>query len=358
MDNPVGVSFLLCTYNGAPRLAETLSCLARQRTLPGMQWEVILVDNASTDGTAELAKKLWADLGTPAPLHLMQEPRSGKQYALETAITQVYYCYTCIVDDDNRLAADYLRVGWEILETQTQVGILGGTNTATFEGPEPLWFAAFQHCYAVGPQLDRVGGVFTPLADGNVGRNVLWGAGMFVRTALWDKLRELGFQSLFSGRQGEANLTAGEDDELCYTAQLLGYEVWYSSRLRLQHHMSAGRLTETYRDRLFYDSAYTTARLNAYRNALWGKPAAVQTNLLKDIGYAVVNLIKKGLVSTRPTDATSRRLADMSKRHSLLAIKDILLNYRQVKAYYKQVLQLKRQLSTGFLPTYFYRKSV
>ena len=349
-DNPSGISFLVCTYNGAARLAETLSCLARQLTLPDIEWEVILVDNASTDGTTELAQKLWADLGVPVPLHLLRESRPGKQYALETAVNQVRYGYTCIVDDDNRLAADYMRVGWEILEAQPQVGVLGGANTATFEGQEPPWFATFQHCYAVGPQLDRIGGGFIPLADGNTGRNVLWGAGMFVRTALWYKLRELGFQSLFSGRQGEANLTAGEDDELCYVAQLVGYEVWYSSRLRLQHHMSAGRLTETYRDRLFYGSSYTTARLNAYRNALWGKPAAVRTNLLKDTSYVVVDLIKKIVAPAHPVDVTSRRLASMSKQHSLLATKDILINYRKVKAYYEQVVRLKHQLSISFPP--------
>ena len=351
MNNPVGISFLLCTYNGVNRLAETLRCLARQYALPGTHWEVILVDNASSDGTAELARQAWTDLGAPAPLHLLQEPRPGKQYALETAISQVHYRYTCIVDDDNRLAADYLHVGLEILETQPQVGILGGPNTATFEGEAPLWFSAFQHCYAVGPQLDRVGGSFTPLADGNIGRNVLWGAGMFVRTDLWYQLRESGFHSLFSGRQGEANLTAGEDDELCYAAQLLGYEVWYSSRLHLQHHMSAGRLTETYRDRLFYDSAYTTARLNAYRNALWGKQAAaVRTNLLKDASYLMVGLAKKVLAPARPADATSRRIATMNKKHSLLAIKDVLLNFKRVEAYYERVLQLKRRLFTHSSP--------
>ena len=340
-----GVSCLICTYNGASRLAETLTCLARQVLPAGTPWEVILVDNASTDATVERARQLWHELGSPGPLHLLHEQRPGKQYALETAIAQVQYAYTCIVDDDNRLAPDYLRIGLELLTTHPRIGILGGPNTATFEGAEPAWFSAFQHCYAVGPQLNRIGGSFAPLADGCIGQNVLWGAGMFVQTAIWDSLREIGFQSMFSGRQGEANLTAGEDDELCYAAQLLGYEVWYSSRLHLQHHMTAARLTETYRNRLFYASAYSTARLDAYRNALWGKPnGTISTNLLKDISYKALDLAK-AVFSWKFAKSffTNDTLMQMNRLHVATVIKASILHYGQVKAYYQQALKVKQQ---------------
>jgi glycosyltransferase involved in cell wall biosynthesis len=343
----VGVSFLVCTYNGASRIGETLRCLAQQAVGPEVRWEVVFVDNASTDGTAERARKAWEQLGAPAPLHMLQEPRPGKQHALETALRHVQYRYTCIVDDDNRLAPDYLQIGLSILEQHPQVGILGGPNTGTFEGPAPTWFPAFQHCYAVGPQLDRTNGGFAPLPDGNIGRNVLWGAGMFVRMAVWTKLHEAGFQSLFTGRQGEKNLTAGEDDELCYAAQLIGYEVWYSSRLQLQHHMAAGRLTEDYRNRLFYASARSATRLNAYRNALWGRQdAPVSTNLLKDFGYSVLNIVKTvfSLAFVR-ANLDGNYLARMNQWHTLVVVKDVLVNFGRVKAYYEQVKQLKNQLN-------------
>jgi len=345
--HPIGVSCLICTYNGASRIAETLGCLARQTGLATIAWEVILVDNASTDDIAEQAQRHWEALGAPAPLHLLREPKPGKQYALETAIGQVRYRYTCIVDDDNRLAADYLRVGLDILEANSQAGILGGPSVATFEGAAPAWFTSFQHCYAVGPQLDRVGGGFLPLADGNIGRNVLWGAGMFVRTAIWHKLRSIGFQSMFSGRLLESsNLTGGEDDELCYLAQLLGYEVWYSSRLHLRHHMVASRLTETYRDRLFYASTRSATRLNAYRNALWGKQeAAVEINLVKDIGYNAIG-VAKTLFSRSFVQAifSSDSVGRMNRWHSLLVMKEAIAHFRQVKNYYRQVLKLKHQV--------------
>lgn len=342
----LGVSFLVCSFNGVPRIGETLACLARQEVPDDLGWEVIFVDNASTDGTSSLVRKLWVDLGAPCPLRMSTEPKPGYKMAMELAISQISYRYACIVDDDNRLPANYLRTGVSILEMNPQVGVLGGQNTPTFEGEAPAWFSTFQHCYAVGQPLNRVGGGFASLADGNVGRNVVWGAGMFVKTKVWAQLREAGFKSLFTGRKGEANLTAGEDDELCFAAQLVGYEVWYSSRLHLQHHMTAGRLTEAYRNRLVYASARSANRLNAYRNALWGKQnTAVSLNLLKDVGYGAIGILKNVFsLSFLSAGTTRNSLEFMTQRNVLVQLQESMLHFGRVKKYYEQVLRIKRKV--------------
>ena len=347
-EKSLGVSFILCTYNGALQLAETLACLAAQKAPADLAWEVVFVDNASTDGSAEIARKVWAELGAPAPLRQFYEPKLGYKAAMQRAIDHVAYRYACIVDDDNHLDPNYLTTGVALLEQHPNIGILGGPNTPTFEGAAPAWFPAFQHCYASGPQLDRVDGCFTPLADGPVGRNVLWGAGMFVRTKLWQQLRAYGFTSLFTGRQGEANLTAGEDDELCYLAQLLGYQVWYSTRLHLYHYMVAGRLSEAYRDRLFYASARATPRLNAYRNALWGQASGtVRANLLKDWWYAVWGIVKS-VCQPAFVEAllVNNRLPLMNQRHALAVVLEIARHRRRVKNYYEEVLRFKQRLNS------------
>lgn len=346
IDSP-GISILICTYNGASCIAETLACLARQQVPAALAWEVILVDNASTDNTVNHARAQWSSLSAPAPLRVLHEPRSGKQHAVELGVSAVRYRYVCIVDDDNRLDPDYLASGYALLGAHPQIGLLGGQNTGTFDGTSPTWFSDFRHCYAVGPQIDYVGGQFIPLADGNIGRNVLWGAGMFVRTEVWQRLRAAGFESLFTGRQGEQNLTAGEDDELCFAALLMGYEVWYSSGLRLRHHMAAGRLTEAYRDRLFYASAYSTTRLNAYRNALWGNPAgSAAANLLKDVGF-IARSFAGELFAPTPAGST---IARMMRRHRLLVIRDALLHFGRVREYYEQVLRLRERLRSLSAP--------
>lgn len=52
-----GVSIVICCYNSASRLPETLQHIAEQEVAANISWEVIVVDNASTDNTQEIAKK-------------------------------------------------------------------------------------------------------------------------------------------------------------------------------------------------------------------------------------------------------------------------------------------------------------
>ena len=344
---PAGVSFLICTYNGVERIPETLACLAQQKGAAAIKWEVILVDNASTDGTTSAAQAYWEKLGAPAPLRTFKEPRPGKNFAVEVAFSQTSYCYACIVDDDNRLAPDYLQIGYELLKSNPKIGILGGQNTGAFEVPPPDWFPAYQTLYAVGPQLRPYQSI--PLPDGLVEEAVLWGAGMFVRTEVWHKLCQGEFKSLFQGRQGTKNLTAGEDDELCYAARLLGYEVWYSSKLTLQHYMTAGRLTEAYRDRLFYGTVWSQARLKVYRDVLGG-PAGKQSgsaaNLTKDILYmsrtVAQRLLSRGYARAL-LNGDNKHL--MSCHHQLLTLYDFIRNFRQIQDYYKTVEAFKQRVS-------------
>src|SRR5690348_8092021 len=75
-EQQLGISVVICTYNGAERLPQTLAHLAAQEDTGTIAWEVLVVDNASTDDTAEVARRCWpAD--APAPLRVVGEPRMG-----------------------------------------------------------------------------------------------------------------------------------------------------------------------------------------------------------------------------------------------------------------------------------------
>ena len=54
-----GVSLVIVSYNGRKRLKPTLEHLARQRKID-FNFEIIVVDNNSTDSTSQKAKELWA----------------------------------------------------------------------------------------------------------------------------------------------------------------------------------------------------------------------------------------------------------------------------------------------------------
>src|SRR5438309_29057 len=96
-----GISVIICTYNGKRNLDKTLESIATQENVDSIPVELIVVDNASTDGTFEFVKNKWSALNSFIPLVLLQEPRAGKAFATKTAFEAAKYAFVIICDDDN-----------------------------------------------------------------------------------------------------------------------------------------------------------------------------------------------------------------------------------------------------------------
>jgi glycosyltransferase involved in cell wall biosynthesis len=101
---------IICTYNRARNLPICLGRLAAQQDVTGMTWEVLVVDNNSSDGTREAVDRLARDL--PIAIRCVREPEQGLNYARNTGIRESHGRYFSYVDDDilvgpNWLAAVY-----------------------------------------------------------------------------------------------------------------------------------------------------------------------------------------------------------------------------------------------------------
>src|SRR5690349_3890945 len=119
-----GVSVIICTYNGAERLPQTLKHLAAQQVDKEIRWEIILVDNASTDNTAEVARHCWNGSSRNVPIQIFSHPIPGKTGAMQLGFTKANYDYLLICDDDNWLAANYVQLVYEIMSTMPEIGAL------------------------------------------------------------------------------------------------------------------------------------------------------------------------------------------------------------------------------------------
>jgi glycosyltransferase involved in cell wall biosynthesis len=252
-----GISVIVCTFNGSSRLAQTIQHVAAQVTRNQIQWEVIFVDNASTDNSTEVVGKEWTKHGPKdVKLSLLKEERPGKIFALEQAFSTAKYEYAIICDDDNWLNPDYLELAYEILEQDDSIGAVGGRSAAKNDsGIFPVWFDNFTESYAVGEQA-------LSTSDVTDDRGYLWGAGLATRTLIYREMYN-GFPSLLTGRLGES-LAAGEDAEYCQRLILRGYKLYYDSRLFFHHYMPDSRLTEEYRERLFAGFAASNLVLSKY----------------------------------------------------------------------------------------------
>ena len=254
-----GFAFLVCAYNGAVRLPQTLAHLAAQQVLAGLAWEVVLVSNASTDDTLTAAPRLWAELGAPAPLRVLDESRPGKPNALARGIAEACYEYICIVDDDNWLAPDYLVQAVAIMDEHSEIGILGGVGEAVCEVVPPAWFADYAIDYAAESQAERSG-------DMTQNPGFVWGAGSVLRRSAWQRVQAAGFESLLVKYPGVR--LSGEDVEMCYALALAGFRIWFDERLHFQHFIPSDRLTWPYLCSLYASSAGSEVDLRPYRHYL------------------------------------------------------------------------------------------
>lgn len=255
--HPAGVSVIICCHNAAARLEPTIRHLSAQEAAERFPWEVLVIDNASTDGTADVARAAW-----PAPyaipLRVIREEMLGLSHARACGLREARYEYISFVDDDNWVSPQWVETVYAIFDQHPEVAVCGGAIEAVPEIEPPAWFARYQRAYAVG----ELG-----CAAKYVPFDALWGAGLCLRRQAWRQLREAGFVPCLVGRRGKS-LTAGEDSEICAALSILGWKLWYDPRLRLKHFIPAGRLTWRYARRLGRGFGHANVALGRYRGIL------------------------------------------------------------------------------------------
>ena len=281
------LSVIICTYNGGNRLAEVLGCLSAQFGLEPFLWELLIVDNASTDDTALLLRQLTKEF--PAQVRLLHESQPGKAHALRTAFHAASGDYFCIVDDDNLLDPDYLANGVRFLDEHSDAALIGGRTLPSFPDNviPPLDFenryASYLACRDKGEQLiwDE-----TPAGAGQRGRTFLMrGIYQHIGTRLEDRVGE-----------GVGCCEDLEKGEIC---KRLGWRTAHVPNLRLQHVMSSRRLTPDYVDALTCAAISTSPWLRLIsgadsQTALWHSLQALQ-DWCRSLKYYLLQFVPSAL---------------------------------------------------------------
>jgi glycosyltransferase involved in cell wall biosynthesis len=265
LSESIDVSVVVPTHNGARLLPRTLSHIASQQTSPERAWEVIVVDNASTDGTAEIARKIWpaeASVG----IRVVREPELGLANAHRRGFDEARGELVSWVEDDNHIGPEWVELVRTTMAEHPEVGACGGFNEPECEGTTPAWFTARQANYACGGQGEP--------GDVTEDRGYLWGAGLTVRNEAWRALVEGGFSPLLSDRSGRADYSSGGDSEICFALRLRGWRLWFEPELRLHHFIQAHRLDWGYLRRLLRGGGSATVGFDPYLRALGGPVAA------------------------------------------------------------------------------------
>ena len=265
----VKMTVVVCTHN--PRrefLERTLEGLRRQ-TFSVENWDLLVVDNASTVPASSQFELTWHPRG-----RILCESILGLTAARLAAIAATTSELLVFVDDDNVLDPDYLQQAHQIAQDFPQLGCMGGQALPDFiDGPPAPWVKDFWPYLALRV-FDR--DYWTNLPE-NRWQFIPNGAGMVVRRAVANSYAQLSKACPLRGGLGRRGQTliSGEDTDLALLACDLGFGIGCFNLLRLTHIMPAGRLTEVYLMRLVEGSTCSYKLLRSLREPV--QPEIPQT---------------------------------------------------------------------------------
>ncbi len=256
---PLGISVVVCCFNSAAKIAPTLAHLLNQKDIQSSSWELIIVDNGSTDNTSEKAALIWQSFEGSKPMFkVVHESNPGLSFARKRGIDESNFDFVLFCDDDNWLEENYLSISLSIMQSSPYIGVLGGTGYPVFEDKEPPYFWSNQfHALAVGVQSAIEGDITDT-------RGVLYGAGMVLNKKAFRILHEkYRFRFLLSDRI-KGSLASSGDHELCLALRKIGYRIFYSKIMRFKHFIPAFRTTISYYRKLFMAFGRSYALLHVY----------------------------------------------------------------------------------------------
>jgi glucosyl-dolichyl phosphate glucuronosyltransferase len=251
VDEVLDATVLICTYNRADLLAETLDSL-RETVAPGLEWDVIVVDNNSTDWTRDVVSSRIS--GFPVPLTYLFEPRQGKSNALNTGLAATDATIIVFTDDDVRVSEGWLEASCRPLIDDPGIDYTGGPVQPIWERPRPHWLDS---------KRSDLWGTLAILDYGperfvfEERRRVPLGANMSVRRSLIERIG--GFDPSL-GRKGNS-LLGQEQAEFFCRSRASGARGIYVPEASLQHHVPAKRLTCEYFLRWWYWKGVSKALL-------------------------------------------------------------------------------------------------
>jgi len=240
------VSVVICTLDRVARLRRCVEALAQQTASP-CDFEILIVDNGSTDGTADVARTDFSGL---ANLRLVSEPRRGLARARNIGWQVARGEIVSFVDDDAIPAPDFVANVIRVFTTVSpRPGVVGGRIDALWEAPRPPWLTDQLAVYLTIVDWGPVAGPFP------AGRSAV-GCNMSIPRAL---LAEVGGFDVQLGRVG-ANLLSMEDSALSTAITAAGYDAYYDPMIRVQHCIPVERLTQAWMRRRIYWEGASLAR--------------------------------------------------------------------------------------------------
>jgi glycosyltransferase involved in cell wall biosynthesis len=218
--DPISISVVVCTRNRAASLAQMLPYLAALDLAGIASFELVMVDNGSTDNTAAVIAAFAND--APFPVQCVVEPRAGLSRARNAGVRAASGEIILFTDDDCLVSPDWVRVAAAQFE---------GHPLQVVGGRVELFNKAHLELTILTSLERRTAANIDDAMRSVIGANMAFGRAVFDRLGLFDT-------RLGAGTPAKS----GEDTELLYRAFSHGIPVTYEPSLCVLH--NHGRVSQ------------------------------------------------------------------------------------------------------------------
>ncbi len=228
------LSIVICSYNRAKYIGDALDSLYNQ-TSSLSEFEVLLVDNNSTDGTPGIYKT-WREHNPDGNFQYLSEHRQGASFARNTGATHAKTEWLCFMDDDAVAFPDFVaNIIKHTLEKPTIVGF-GGKIIPKYIPKKPVWMSYYVSSLVGNFDYSQVPCAFKK------GKYPLE-SNMIIKKSVFDQIG--GFNTTLPGVVGTLRI-GGEGKELFFKVIGLGEEIYYDPNIIVYHVVETSKLTKEY----------------------------------------------------------------------------------------------------------------
>lgn len=231
----VDFTVVIPTYNGAQRLPAVLDALRSQTA--SIQWEILVVDNNSSDSTQHLIQHYQTAWSGSPGLRYAFEAQQGAAFARQRGMREAHSEWIGFIDDDVIPAPDWVATAYAFRDSRSQLGAYGGQIHPQFEADPPEDFKRIQSFLAIRERGDQPH-LYDP-------ENLVLppSAAWVVYRPAW--LDSVPPQPQLSGRV-KGSMVQGDDYEPLIHMYLAGWKIWYNPDMHVSHQIPKGRLEASY----------------------------------------------------------------------------------------------------------------
>lgn len=228
------VSVVICSYNRAAYIGGALDSLYQQ-TAKLADFEVIVVDNNSTDGTDQVFEK-WRAAHPDGSFYYTTETQQGASFARNKGAQLAKGAWLCFMDDDAIATPEYIQNILRHTQEHPDVLGFGGKIIPKYIPAEPKWMS-----YYVSSLVGNFD--YAPIACAFENGKYPLESNMIMKKSAFDLVG--GFNTAIPGVVGTLRI-GGEGKELFYKIIALGEKIYYDPSLLVYHVVEVEKLTPAY----------------------------------------------------------------------------------------------------------------